>query len=167
MAAQGFQRHDTLDDRDVTKSSVEFTARSRASTPASRHATIICEQRILRGGQTPGDHLQEHPSRTQGKTATSSRRLTLKGVTKQVALPFTITGALRTRGGTRASASTRTEDRPPRLRDHLGKALEGADSTRHEVTIALAIEAVSPPPSPLLSSGSDGARGVEPRRALC
>ena len=141
-----------FDDRDVTKSSVEFTAKVES----------------IDTGVAPRDnHLRtadffevaKHPEMTFKSTRVERRGkdsyvlhgdFTLKGVTKQVALPFTITGAIKDpRGNTRFGIDAHTKiDR----RDYgitWGKALAGGGlDLGNEVTIALALEAVKPAPKP-------------------
>ena len=141
-----------FDDRDVTKSSVEFTARVE-----SIDTGIAPRDNHLRSADF--FEVAKHPELTFKSTRVERKGkdsyvlhgdFTLKGVTKQVALPFTITGAIKDpRGNTRFGIDAHTKiDR----RDYgitWGKALEGGGlDLGNEVTIALALEAVKPAPKP-------------------
>jgi polyisoprenoid-binding protein YceI len=137
-----------FDEKDVTKSSVEFTAKVES---------------IDTGVEPRNKHLrtadffdvEKFPEMTFKSTSVERKGkdgyvlhgdLTLKGVTKPVALPFTVTGAIKDPwGNTRFGVSAQTKiDR----RDYgitWGKALEnGGLDVGNEVTIELQLEAVKP-----------------------
>ena len=141
-----------FDDKDITRSSVEFAA----------------EVESIDTGVEPRDkHLRtadffdaaKYPEMTFKSTRVERAAaggyvlhgdLTLKGVTKRVALPFTVTGAIKdpwgnTRFGVAAEAKL---DR----RDYgitFGTALaSGGFDIGHEVAIDLQLEAVQPAPKP-------------------
>jgi polyisoprenoid-binding protein YceI len=139
-----------FDEKDVTKSSVEFTAKVES---------------IDTGVEPRNKHLrtadffdvEKYPEMTFKSTRVERKGkdgyvlhgdLTLKGVTKQVALPFTVTGAIKDPwGNTRFGVSAQTKiDR----RDYgitWGKVLEnGGLDVGNEVTIELQLEAVKPAP---------------------
>ncbi|MCA1568158.1 MAG: YceI family protein [Acidobacteria bacterium] len=141
-----------FDESDVTKSSVEFTAKIES---------------IDTGVEPRDKHLRtadffdaaKYPEMTFKSTRVERRGkdgyvlhgdFTLKGVTKPVALPFTVTGAITDPwGNTRFGVSAQTKiDR----RDYgitWGKALEnGGLDVGNEVTINLQLEAVKPAPKP-------------------
>jgi polyisoprenoid-binding protein YceI len=141
-----------FDEKDVTKSSVEFTAKVES---------------IDTGVEPRNKHLrtadffdvEKFPEMTFKSTRVDRKGkdgyvlhgdLTLKGVTKQVALPFTVTGAIKDPwGNTRFGVQAETKlDR----RDYgitWGKALEnGGLDVGNEVTIELQLEAVKPAPKP-------------------
>ena len=86
----------------------------------------------------------------KGKSYILNGDLTLKGVTKQIALPFTITGAIKdARGNTRMGIAAQTTiDR----RDYgitWGQALPGGGfNVAHDVMIDLQLEAIQPAPKP-------------------
>jgi polyisoprenoid-binding protein YceI len=140
------------DDKDVSKSSVEFTAKIES---------------IDTGVEPRNKHLrtadffdvEKYPEMTFKSTRVESKGkdryvlhgdFTLKGVTKQVAIPFTIAGAIKDPwGNTRFGINAQTKiDR----RDYgitWGKALEnGGIDVGNEVTINLQLEAVKPGPKP-------------------
>jgi polyisoprenoid-binding protein YceI len=141
-----------FDEKDVTKSSVEFTAKVES---------------IDTGVEPRNKHLrtadffdvEKYPEMTFKSTRVERKGkdgyvlhgdLTLKGVTKQVALPFNVTGAIKDPwGNTRFGVQAETKlDR----RDYSitwGKTLEnGGLDVGNEVTIELQLEAVKPAPTP-------------------
>jgi polyisoprenoid-binding protein YceI len=141
-----------LDEADISKSSVEFTAKVES---------------IDTGVAKRDDHLRtadffevaKYPQMTFRSTRVERKDkdayvlhgdLTIKGVTKAVAIPFTITGAIKDPwGNTRFGIDGNTTiDR----RDYgitWGKALEaGGVDVGHEVKISLALEAMKPAAKP-------------------
>lgn len=140
------------DDADISKSSVEFTAKIES---------------IDTGVDARNAHLRtadffdtaKHPEMTF-KSSSVERKgkdqfvlhgdFTLKGVTRQVSLPFNITGAIKdTQGNTRFGVTAQTKiDR----RDYgitWGHALaNGGLDVGNEVTIDIQLEAVKPSPKP-------------------
>lgn len=141
-----------FDESDVSRSSVEFSAKVES---------------IDTGVEPRDKHLRtadffdaaKHPEMSFKSTRVERRGkdgyilhgdFTLKGVTKPVAIPFTVTGAIKDPwGNTRFGVSAQTKlDR----RDYgitWGKALEnGGLDIGNEVTINLQLEAVKPAPKP-------------------
>ena len=140
------------DEKDVTNSSVEFTAKV-----ASIDTGVEPRDKHLRTADF--FEVEKHPEMTFRSTRVERAGkdgyvlhgdLTLKGVTKRVALPFTATGAIKDPwGNTRFGVQARAKlDR----RDYgitWGKALEnGGLDVGNEVTIELQLEAVKPAPKP-------------------
>jgi polyisoprenoid-binding protein YceI len=141
-----------FDEKDVTKSSVEFTAKVESIDTG-------VEQRNAHLRTADFFDIAKHPEMSFKSTRVERRGkdsyvlhgdFTLKGVTKPVALPFTVTGAIKDPwGNTRFGVSAQTKiDR----RDYgitWGKALEnGGLDVGNEVTIDLQLEAVKPAPKP-------------------
>jgi len=140
-----------FDEKDVTKSSVEFKAKVE-----SIDTGVEARDKHLRTADF--FEVEKYPEMTfkstrverKGKGYVLSGDLTLKGVTKQVALPFTITGAIKDgRGNTRIGIAAQTKiDR----RDYgitWGQALAGGGfNVAHDVTIDLHLEAIQPAPKP-------------------
>jgi polyisoprenoid-binding protein YceI len=139
-----------FDDADVTGSSVEFTAKVES---------------IDTGVEPRNAHLRtadffdvaKHPEMTFKSTRVERKGknnyvlhgdLTLKGVTKQVQLPFTITGAIKDPwGNTRFGINAQTKINRRDYGITWGKALEnGGLDVGNEVTIDLQLEAVKPAP---------------------
>jgi polyisoprenoid-binding protein YceI len=138
------------DEKDVTKSSVEFSTKV-----ASIDTGVEPRDKHLRTADF--FDAEKFPEMTFRSTRVERRGrdgyvlhgdLTLKGVTKQVALPFTVTGAIKDPwGNTRFGVQAQTKiDR----RDYgitWGNALEnGGIDVGNEVTIELQLEAVKPAP---------------------
>ena len=136
------------DDKDVTRSSVEFNAKVE-----SIDTGVEARNKHLRTADF--FDVEKYPELTfkstrvvrRGKGYVLTGALTLKGVTKQVALPFTITGAIKDApGNTRIGIAAQTQiDR----RDYgitWGHALAGGGfDVGHDVTIDLHLEAIQPP----------------------
>ena len=139
-----------FDDKDVTKSSVEFTAKVESIDtgvePRNKHLRTAD---FFDVEKFPEMGFKSNRVERKGKDAyVLHGDFTLKGVTKQVSIPFTVTGAIKdpwgnTRFGVQAQAKI---DR----RDYgitWGKALEnGGLDVGNEVTIELQLEAVKPAP---------------------
>jgi polyisoprenoid-binding protein YceI len=141
-----------FDDKDVTKSSVEFTAKVESIDtgvePRNKHLRTAD---FFDVEKFPEMSFKSTRVERKGKDGyVLHGDLTLKGVTKQVALPFTVTGAIKDPwGNTRFGVQAETKlDR----RDYgitWGKALEnGGLDVGNEVTIELQLEAVKPAPKP-------------------
>ena len=140
------------DDSDITKSSVDFTAKIES---------------IDTGVEARDKHLRTadffdaatHPSMTFKSTRVERKGkdkyvlhgdFTLKGVTKQVALPFTITGAIKDPwGNTRFGIIAETKINRRDYGITWGKPMEnGGLDVGNEVTIQLQLEAMKPAPKP-------------------
>ena len=139
-------------DTDVTKSSVEFNARVE-----SIDTGVEGRDKHLRTADF--FDVEKYPEMTFKSTRVERKGkasyvlhgdLTLKGVTKPIALPFTLTGAIKDgRGNTRIGIAAQTKiDR----RDYgitWGRPLTGGGfDVGHDVTIDLHLEAVLPAPKP-------------------
>ena len=75
--------------------------------------------------------------------------LTLKGVTKPMSLPITITGAVKDPwGNTRFGVEARTKINRRDFGVNYGNAFAGGLDVGNEVTIDLRLEAVQPAPKP-------------------
>ena len=139
-------------DADVTKSSVEFTAKVES---------------IDTGVTNRDNHLRtadffevaKYPDMTFKSTRVERKArdryvvhgdLTLKGVTKQVAIPFTIAGAIKDgRGNTRFGVEGTTTINRRDFGITWGKALAaGGLDVGNEVTINLHLEVMKPAPKP-------------------
>ncbi|HVF50785.1 MAG TPA: YceI family protein [Pyrinomonadaceae bacterium] len=140
------------DESDLTKSSVDFKAKVE-----SIDTGVAPRDKHLRTADF--FEVEKYPEMTFKSTRVERKGkdryvlhgdLTLKGVTKPVALPFTITGAVKdARGNTRFGINAQTKiDR----RDYgitYGKAMDnGGFDLGHQVTIELQLEALKPAPKP-------------------
>lgn len=139
-----------FNDADITKSSVEFAAKVESIDTG-------VEQRNAHLRTADFFDVAKYPEMTFKSTRVERKGnnryvifgdFTLKGVTKQVQLPFTVTGAIKDPwGNTRFGVHAQTKiDR----RDYgitWGKTLEnGGLDVGNEVTIELQLEAVKPMP---------------------
>jgi polyisoprenoid-binding protein YceI len=141
-----------FDEKDVTRSTVEFSAKVES---------------IDTGVEPRNKHLrtadffdvEKHPEMTFKSTSVESKGksgyvlkgdLTLKGVTKQVTLPFTITGAVKDPwGNTRFGIEAHTKINRRDFGVNYGNALPGGGfDVGNEVTINLQLEAVKAEPKP-------------------
>jgi polyisoprenoid-binding protein YceI len=140
------------DEKDVTKSSVEFTAKVESIDtgvePRNKHLRTADFFEV-----------EKYPEMTFKSTRVERKGkgsyvlygdLTLKGVTKQVSLPFTITGAIKDPwGNTRFGINAQTKINRRDYGITYGKAMDnGGMDVGDEVTINLQLEAVKPGPKP-------------------
>lgn len=141
-----------LDDKDLTRSSVEFKAKVESiDTGVEGRDKHLRTADFFEVAKYPEMTFKSTRVERKGKDRYILHGdLTLKGVTKQVALPFTITGAIKDgRGNTRIGIAAQTRiDR----RDYgitWGHALAtGGFDVGHDVTIDLHLEALQPAPKP-------------------
>ncbi|HLM57985.1 MAG TPA: YceI family protein [Pyrinomonadaceae bacterium] len=140
------------DEQDPTKSSVEFTAKVE-----SIDTGVANRDKHLRTADF--FDIEKYPEMTfkstrverKGKGWVLHGDLTLHGVTKPVALPFQLTGAIKDpRGSTRFGVEAQTKIDRCDFGITWGKALEGGGlDLGHEVSINLQLEAVkAAPPKP-------------------
>ncbi len=144
------------DEKDVTKSTVEFTAKIE-----SVDTGVAPRDKHLRTADF--FEVEKYPELTFKSTGVERKGkdkyvlngdLTLKGVTKPVALPFTITGAITDpRGNTRFGIDAHTKINRRDFGINYGSALaSGGFDVGNEVAINLQLEAVKPGPKPTASS---------------
>lgn len=140
------------DDKDVTKSSVEFTAKA-----ASIDTGVEARDKHLRTADF--FEVEKYPTLSFKSTRVERKGkdayvlhgdLTMKGVTKAVQLPFKLAGAVKdqrgnTRFGVEAQAALNRRD----FGINFGNALpEGGLNVGNEVNITLHLEALLPAPKP-------------------
>ena len=141
-----------FDDRDVTKSSVEFAAKV-----TSIDTGVEARDKHLRTADF--FEVEKYPEMTFKSTRVERKGkdagvlhgdLTLKGVTKPVALPFKLTGAIKDqRGNTRFGVEAQTKINRRDFGITFGNALAGGGfDIGNEVTINLHLEAVKSAPKP-------------------
>jgi polyisoprenoid-binding protein YceI len=141
-----------FDDKDVTKSSVEFSAKV-----TSIDTGVEARDKHLRTADF--FEVEKYPEMTFKSTRVERKGkdagvlhgdLTLKGVTKPVALPFKLTGAIKDqRGNTRFGVEAQTKINRRDFGITFGNALAaGGFDIGHEVTINLHLEALMPAPKP-------------------
>src|SRR4051794_1171930 len=140
-----------FDDKDVTKSSVEFTAKVE-----SIDTGVAGRDKHLRTADF--FEVEKYPEMTFKSTSVSRKGkgyvlngdLMLKGVTKPVAIPFTIAGAIQDqRGNTRFGIEAQTKINRRDFGVNYGNTMaNGGLDVGNEVTINLHLEAVKPAPKP-------------------
>lgn len=138
-------------DTDVTRSSVEFKAKVESiDTGVEGRDKHLRTADFFEVEKYPEMTFKSTRVEARGKAYILHGDLTLKGVTKPVALPFTVTGAIKDgRGNTRIGIAAQTKiDR----RDYgiiWGQALAGGGfNVGHDVTIDLHLEAIQAAPKP-------------------
>ncbi|HWT03475.1 MAG TPA: YceI family protein [Pyrinomonadaceae bacterium] len=140
------------DESDITKSSVEFTAKVE-----SIDTGVEPRDKHLRTADF--FEVEKYPTMTFKSTRVERKGknggvlhgdFTLKGVTKQVSLPFTITGAIKDpRGNTRFGVSARTTINRRDYGITFGKPMDGGGlDIGNEVSISLQLEALKAAPKP-------------------
>ncbi|HEX8139795.1 MAG TPA: YceI family protein [Pyrinomonadaceae bacterium] len=141
-----------FDDKDITKSSVEFSAKV-----ASIDTEVEARDKHLRSADF--FEAEKYPEMTFKSTRVERKGkdgyvlhgdLTIKGVTKAVALPFTITGAVKDPwGNTRFGVEAQTRINRRDFQINYGNTFAGGGlDVGNEVTITLRLEAVQPAPKP-------------------
>jgi polyisoprenoid-binding protein YceI len=137
------------DEQDPTKSSVEFAAKVESIdtgvAPRDKHLRTAD---FFEVEKYPEMTFKSTRVERKGKGWVLHGDLTLKGVTKPVALPFQLTGAIKDpRGGTRFGVEAQTTIDRRDFGITWGKALEGGGfDLGHEVQIELHLEAVKAAP---------------------
>lgn len=139
-----------FDDNDISKSSVEFKAKVESiDTGVVNRDNHLRTADFFEVAKYPDMTFTSKKVERKGKSYVLTGDLTLKGVTKEVVLPFTITGAIKDgRGNTRIGIAAQTKiDR----RDYgitWGKPLaNGGFDVAHDVMIDLHLEAIQPAPA--------------------
>lgn len=139
------------DDKDVTKSSVEFTAKV-----ASVDTEVEARDKHLRTADF--FEVEKYPTMTFKSTRVERKGkdafvlhgdLTLKGVTKPVQLPFKVAGAVKDPwGNTRFGVEAQTKINRRDFGINYGNAFAGGLDVGNEVTIDLQLEVVKAAPKP-------------------
>lgn len=137
-----------FDERDVTRSSVEFSAKvasiDTGVEPRDKHLRTAD---FFDAEKFPEMTFKSTRVERKGKDAfVLHGDLALKGVTKQVALPFTLTGAIKDPwGNTRFGVEAHTKINRRDFQINYGNALAaGGFDVGNEVTINLHLEALQP-----------------------
>ncbi len=139
------------DDKDMTKSSVEFTAKVESiDTGVERRNAHLRTADFFEVEKYPELTFKSTRVERKGKGYVLHGDFTLKGVTKQVALPFTITGAIKDgQGNTRFGVDAQTTINRRDYGINWGKPLDGGGiDVGNEVNIKLQLEAILPAPKP-------------------
>ena len=140
------------DDADMTKSAVEFTAKVESIDtgvePRDKHLRTADFFEVEKYPEMTFKSTRVERKGKQGGVLHGD--LTLKGVTRQVSLPFTITGAVKDPwGNTRFGVNAKTTINRRDYGITWGKTMEGGGlDVGNEVTINLQLEALKPAPKP-------------------
>ena len=140
------------DESDLTKSSVEFTAKIESiDTGVAPRDNHLRTADFFEAEKYPEMTFKSTRVERKGKQdGVLHGDFTLKGVTKQVSLPFTITGAIKDgQGNTRFGVSAKTTINRRDYGITWGKPMSGGGlDIGNEVTINLQLEALKPAPKP-------------------
>lgn len=140
-----------LDDKDMSKSSVQFTARVESiDTGVEARDKHLRTADFFDAAQFAEMSFKSTRVEQKGKSYVLQGDLTIKGVTKPVTLPFTLTGAIKDgRGNTRIGVAAQTKIDRRDFGITWGHALAGGGfDVAHEVSIDLQLEAFQPAPKP-------------------
>lgn len=138
------------DDKDATKSSVEFSAKvTSIDTGVEGRDRHLRTADFFEVEKFPEMTFKSTRVERKGKSFVLHGDLTLKGVTKPVALPFTLTGAIKDgRGNTRIGIAAQTKIDRRDFGITWGSPLPGGGfNVAHDVMIDLQLEALQPPPA--------------------
>lgn len=137
---------------DVTKSSVEFTAKIESiDTGVAQRDQHLRSADFFEVAKYPEMSFKSTRVERKGKDSYLLHGdFTLKGVTKQIAIPFTLTGAVKdARGNTRFGIEAHTKLNRRDYGITYGGALPGGGlDIGNEVNIDLNLEALKPAPKP-------------------
>jgi polyisoprenoid-binding protein YceI len=138
------------DDKDVTKSSVEFSAKvTSIDTGVEGRDKHLRTADFFEVEKYPDMTFKSTRVERKGKAYVLHGDLTLKGVTKTVALSFTTTGAVTDpRGSTRFGVEAQTKINRRDFNITWGKPFAGGLDVGNEVNITLRLEAVKAAPKP-------------------
>jgi polyisoprenoid-binding protein YceI len=140
------------DDADVTRSSVNFTAKVESiDTGVEPRNAHLRTAEFFDAAKYPEMTFKSTKVERKGSEGyVLYGDLTLKGVTKEISLPFTLTGAIQDPwGNTRFGISAQTKINRRDYGITYGKPLQsGGIDVGNEVTIDLHLEAVKPGPKP-------------------
>mgnify|MGYP003340283477 CR=1 FL=1 len=134
-----------FDDKDVTRSSVEFSAKiASIDTGVEARNAHLRTADFFDAAKYPEMTFKSTKVEKKGKDYRMTGDLTIKGVTKQVTFPFTITGAVKDPwGGTRFGVAANTVINRRDFNINYGNALSiGGFDVANDVNVGLQIEAV-------------------------
>lgn len=138
------------DDKDATKSSVEFTAKvASINTDVARRDEHLRNADFFEVAKYPELTFKSRRVERRGDAYVAIGDFTMRGVTKEIAIPFKLAGAIKNPRGTRIGVEAQTTiDR----RDYgitWGQALEGGGlAVSNDVRIELLLEATKQEPAP-------------------
>lgn len=137
------------DAKDITKSSVEFTAKmTSVDTGVGKRDDHLRTADFFEVEKYPDMTFKSTKVERKGKDLTVTGDLTMKGVTKQISFPAQIAGFIKEqRGGTRAGVTAETTiNRRDFGVNYGGNLPNGAQMLSDQVQVILNIEAILPAP---------------------
>jgi len=141
-----------FDEADITKSTVEFTAKVESiDTGVAQRDQHLRTADFFDVAKFPEMSFKSTKVERKGKDSyVLTGDFTLKGVTKQVAIPFTIAGAIKdARGNLRFGIEAQTKINRQDYGITYGKPMEGGGlDIGNEVTIKFHLEALKAAPKP-------------------
>lgn len=141
-----------FDDKDITKSSVEVTAKVESiNTGVDRRDAHLRTADFFDAAKYPEMTFKStHVERKRNNQYVLHGDLTLRGIIKPVAIPFTLAGAIKDgQGNTRFGVAGQTTINRRDFGFTWGKTLEnGGLDVGNEVMIDLHLEVVKPAPKP-------------------
>ena len=140
-----------FDDKDITKSSVEFNAKiASIDTGVEGRNKHLRTADFFDAEKYPDMKFVSTKVEKKGKNRYILHGdLTIKDVTKSISFPFTITGAVNAGGGTRFGINAETVINRRDFNVNYGHALaEGGFDVGNDITVKLQLEALKPTPKP-------------------
>jgi len=140
-----------FDDKDITKSSVEFNAKiASIDTGVEGRNKHLRTADFFDAEKFPEMKFVSTKVEKKGKNRYILHGdLTIKDVTKSISFPFTITGAVNAGGGTRFGINAETVINRRDFNVNYGHALaEGGFDVGNDITVKLQLEALKPTPKP-------------------
>jgi polyisoprenoid-binding protein YceI len=135
------------DDKDVTKSTVEFSAKIESvDTGIAPRDAHLKSADFFDAANSPEMKFVSTKIVKKGKNLTIFGDFTLKGVTKEISFPFTVNGGIKDPwGNDRFGIEAHTKINRRDYGINYGKAMEiGGFDIGNEVTVNLLLEAVKP-----------------------
>lgn len=138
------------DPKDVTKSTVEFTAKmTSVDTGVARRDDHLRSKDFFEIEKFPEMTFKSTKVEKKGKDLILTGDLTMKGVTKSISFPFNVAGFLKNQRGTVMGATAETVINRRDFGVNYGQNLpNGVAALSDNITVVLNIEAILPAPKP-------------------
>ena len=138
------------DAKDVTKSTVEFTAKvTSVDTGVAPRDEHLRKADFFEVDKYPDLTFKSTKIEKKGKDLMLTGDLTMKGVTKSISFPFNVAGFLKSERGTRMGATAETVINRKDFGVNYGQTLpNGVPSLSDNITVVLNIEANMAAPKP-------------------
>lgn len=138
------------DPKDVTKSTVEFTAKvTSVDTGVKGRDDHLRTADFFEVEKFPDMTFKSTKIEKKGKDLMITGDLTMKGVTKSISFPFTVAGFIKSERGTRMGATAETVvNRKDFGVNYDNKLPNGTAAVSDNITVVLNIEAIMAAPKP-------------------